>query len=937
MAKGSFKLYLRSIYLIRRSFQFLLGFTFLTINIKFLVFSMENLSKEKLLQRSLFQAVTDTFYFDAIYVGLLLLVRRLIESNYFLQIKREYQARHYLRNWGTFLQAKGAQMQIKKKTDYTAELKKHMESRLSSEHLQAAPLLKNAVMNRVVEIPKSVGEEQMPYGLTVWLWSTTLVFRFIEFGLSSRLKEVKGDRNSLKSNEQREPTEEELDALWAQYEANNLYNILWKPRPVQLLQAFWTCMRAHSQYVSFITIYYLQAFHYRSFYTLPLPLLVLYASTKYPRPSNLYWNGLTLVMFAIIVGKVGAPHDFGQEVIIRLGGSSAYLEAFLLVSIIWHKSILRNIGLWDAPMNLQRKCPRVAFVDVFSSIFVIQVASTLIVLGSFSSFAAETLDNDGTSAVDLDSDTIPVMFLVVVFLHLIGMALDRILYVSAAFRSRQVFHAIVYLTLHFWLFHFVPHLTNRRFGHKFLQKLYYFLQSIYLLLSAYQVRTRHSRCSAVSVLCQSFSPLNKQAFLIYSNVPFLEPVRRSIDFFFTKTLLSREEFVLIESIFDLVFRVKCERVNEYKYLTNRRTRTKIKTVVGLFAILAMLIFIAAPLIYYTLENEMTPPNPFKYLQLELSSPVLGLMYQQRVSTFYPITFQMYEKMKNHYATNRAAFTFLNKFKHDDVVVAKLPTTSITRWSPAKSRRDIAKTLRNMTTLRPTIKWVVEREVEGDEDFNDHTTVLYRREINYLADMIEAGGFKMALGFTSLLTKFLYFHRTAPSINIKSLMITKDKDPSVDAVYVWLHQIKDHFAWRIVSSCLTEEYEQHLSKLPYDLGCKTKTLNIFLFSSRPPLFGFVKKFGGLIGMYVGVILSLWTYLAKIWQRNAFDMMFDEMVSPDKILQLCLDIYQCRITQQVELELVLGKKMLNIFTSSTEFEKWTKGVYGVDARASNFSIV
>ncbi|XP_059472171.1 piezo-type mechanosensitive ion channel component 1-like [Neocloeon triangulifer] len=432
------------------------------------------------------------------------------------------------------------------------------------------------------------------------------------------------------------------------------------------------------------------------------------------------------------------------------------------------------------------------------------------------------------------------------------------------------------------------------------------------------------------------------AFLAYSSVPFLEPVRRSIDFFFTKTLLTREEFVLIESIFDLVFKVKCERVNEYKYMTNRRLRTGLKTVVGLFAILAMLMFIAAPLIYYTLEDSLTQHNHIKYLSLDLSSPVLGNMYHQRVSTFHHISYRKFQLMKNHYGKNRAAYTFLNEFTHDDIMVAELPAISLTEWSTAMPRSEVAKILRNMTMLRPTIKWVVERVVEGDEDFNDHTTMLKAPPpnstlpnlIGKLAEMVEKGGTAKPVLLPDILTKFLHFHRTDPSSNIKSLMLTRARDPTVDDLLVQLVRVEgsDKFAWKLSENCDTDEYRQHLSKLPFAKDCET--LDIFLFSAHPPLFGVVKNFGGLIGMYAGVILSLWTYLAKIWKRDAYEMMFEEMVSPDKILQLCLDIYQCRITQQAEMELDLGQKLINIFTSSTEFDKWSKGAYGIDPRALNY---
>lgn len=50
---------------------------------------------------------------------------------------------------GIYLQAKGAEMQLKKKTDYIAELRTHMFTRLAKENDSASiPPLKNANMNQ---------------------------------------------------------------------------------------------------------------------------------------------------------------------------------------------------------------------------------------------------------------------------------------------------------------------------------------------------------------------------------------------------------------------------------------------------------------------------------------------------------------------------------------------------------------------------------------------------------------------------------------------------------------------------------------------------------------------------------------------------------------------------------------------------------------------
>jgi hypothetical protein len=153
-------------------------------------------------------------------------------------------------------------------------------------------------------------------------------------------------------------------------------------------------------------------------------------------------------------------------------------------------------------------------------------------------------------------------------------------------------------------------------------------------------------------------------------------------------------------------------------------------------------------------------------------------------------------MKNHYALNRGASTFLNEFGHQDVFVGKVPRLSLTEWSAYESRDVIADKLRKSCMsfrlralifiklifalakqIRPTIKWFAEREYEGDRDFNDFTSTLSvppdnssdPNPLEQLADMVENGYSQGPVTIPDIMTKFLVFHRTDPSSNIKYLM------------------------------------------------------------------------------------------------------------------------------------------------------------------------
>jgi hypothetical protein len=74
-------------------------------------------------------------------------------------------------------------------------------------------------------------------------------------------------------------------------------------------------------------------------------------------------------------------------------------------------------------------------------------------------------------------------------------------------------------------------------------------------------------------------------------------------------------------------------------------------------------------------------------------------------------------------------------------------------------------------------WSAEREYEGDHDFNDFTSTLSAPHDNssdpnpleQLAAMIETGGGHGPVTIPDIMTKFIVFHRTEPSSNVKVLM------------------------------------------------------------------------------------------------------------------------------------------------------------------------
>ncbi|KAF4531722.1 hypothetical protein B566_EDAN008935 [Ephemera danica] len=79
---------------------------------------------------------------------------------------------------------------------------------------------------------------------------------------------------------------------------------------------------------------------------------------------------------------------------------------------------------------------------------------------------------------------------------------------------------------------------------------------------------------------------------------------------------------------------------------------------------------------------------------------------------------------------------------------------------------------------------------------------------------------------------------------------------------------------------------------------------------------------MLAMYVGMIFTLWSFFAPLWQQDLPELLYEEMIYPDRVLKLCMEIYQCRIFEEIELELELSLKLIGIFCNPNKLEVWTR---------------
>ncbi|EEB20572.1 conserved hypothetical protein [Pediculus humanus corporis] len=80
--------------------------------------------------------------------------------------------------------------------------------------------------------------------------------------------------------------------------------------------------------------------------------------------------------------------------------------------------------------------------------------------------------------------------------------------------------------------------------------------------------------------------------------------------------------------------------------------------------------------------------------------------------------------------------------------------------------------------------------------------------------------------------------------------------------------------------------------------------------------------GIIGLYVSIVFVMWTLVRGFFTGISFKIMFDDMPNVDRILQLCLDIYLVRESNEFALEEDLFAKLVFLYRSPETIIKWTK---------------
>ncbi|GAB6019982.1 hypothetical protein CHUAL_002736 [Chamberlinius hualienensis] len=126
-------------------------------------------------------------------------------------------------------------------------------------------------------------------------------------------------------------------------------------------------------------------------------------------------------------------------------------------------------------------------VDVYAFMFLCDFATFLILVFGYWAFGPGGGDGGVTSY--FEENQVPVPFLVMLIAQFALIIIDRALFLRKFILGKVIFQVAMVFIVHIWMFFVLPAVSEKDFNSSLPPQLWYLVKCIYLLLSAYQIRS----------------------------------------------------------------------------------------------------------------------------------------------------------------------------------------------------------------------------------------------------------------------------------------------------------------------------------------------------------------------------------------------------------------------------------------------------------------
>ncbi|CAD5221571.1 unnamed protein product [Bursaphelenchus okinawaensis] len=617
--------------------------------------------------------------------------------------------------------------------------------------------------------------------------------------------------------------------------------------------------------------------------------------------------------------------------------------------------------------------PRIRYIrDFYPYIFFLDIICVLILTFQYQSFGE--LSSEQLSL--LASSRVPLMFVVMLFISIIMIIIERALYLRKAVFWKLMYHVILIFLLHVWVMVVLPSITQKRVVNNKPAQFFYMVKCLQLLVSAWQLRNGYPRLCTGNLLTHSYGVVNYGLFYVFLMLPFVFELRTMIDWTWTDTTMPIFDFIKMEMFYAKIYVIKCARVLEQNFPVPRGVPrgTMIKYMYGIPGIFGVIILMLSPLLAFALLNRigdhLTPQNMKMHVSLEGFPPIYQMSAQgidmveftesQKENFKSAIDKMGYKPDRREYT--RRAISFLGDYEEKDIYRVKLrPESDV--WWPISTESlnamytELNKVNKENKTLYMNIHIEFQRvrqnvEKEPSVHSNDYQIALipHHDGTQGLADQL-ANAIATANGTTAqapvvLISAALPYFVVVPNEGqlretqvLEKVIQDRDKCQGVKLpieeclknqtfldFQLQLFGSHDHksFLWKIqpLYKDLANFSIPH-DQTDYDQYNKLKYVELVAFVDRvfPPIFSKFTQ-GGIMAMYFAVVYLGARLLRSVITSEPTDVIVQEMPNPDYLLKVCQDIYLVREARDFILEEDLFAKLIFLFRSPATLIKWTR---------------
>ncbi|KAL7042426.1 hypothetical protein ACKWTF_001133 [Chironomus riparius] len=568
-------------------------------------------------------------------------------------------------------------------------------------------------------------------------------------------------------------------------------------------------------------------------------------------------------------------------------------------------------------------------VDVYTFCFLCDFMNFFVLLFGFSKFAIQSTDDSKSILNYFEENKVPTSLLFLIIMQFIVIIIDRMLYLRKNMIGKVIFHYITIITIHSWMFFILPVKTNRAFNATSPPILFYIIKFIYFLLAAYQIRCGYPARVLGNFLMRQFNLLHLIGFKIFMAIPFLFELRTLIDWTFISTSLSFAEWMKVETIFAQVFQVKCNRELAKNAKRGEKKSLKLKIILGGGLTLLIIAIIWFPLLLFAYSPSLGQSNVPRSVKVTLRIGKYEPIYKIDVRAEQIIKFNKsdWNKLTRLYEKNQQAITFLNDFDEDDIMLVQMSVSASGLWhiSPP-SLRSMIDDLKHEKSIDITARYEINdlgylKDKEAFQKF--HYTISSKTQRKLLINILQ-GNSTNSLVIPKLLPKFIHVSSTGKASIVEKLAIKSNQNRgSMRDIEINMQTDEMGFSWwKVKENCTDDDCKDLFWHVPHH-DCDNH-LNIYMFTDKlfpSEISSWAAK--GILGFYITVVLVCSRILrSALMNSGTVNMIVEELPSPDKILNLCRNIYMVREAKQYSLEEDLVAKLFFLYRSPETLIKWTK---------------